>query len=121
MNTQITESSLDDVTHATMNALAAKGIQLGPDLAFSLNNIISDFLSEEVCINTVDDSQDKSDAKETLYFNVSITYESEQGSPVNKQDMQEYLENAINNERVNGALSNDHVSATNFSVILCEQ
>jgi hypothetical protein len=52
----------------------------------------------------------------TVEFSVRITYETEDGSPICEESAKENLYAAIENERMNGALTPDDVSALHVSV-----
>ncbi|MFD1876854.1 hypothetical protein [Vibrio chagasii] len=55
--------------------------------------------------------------KETLQFNVMITYETDEEGPVICPiSAKENLIAAIENERVNGALNPDDISATEITI-----
>lgn len=56
--------------------------------------------------------------KKVIEFSIKISYESDDGSPINEDAMQQALRDAIENERVNGALTQGHdeISASDFEL-----
>lgn len=59
-------------------------------------------------------------ALRTIHFLVSVKYDTHDDSPLCEQLARENLEDAIENERVNCALTPDNVSALSCSVSLTE-
>ncbi len=83
MNTQITETQLDNATHALALTLQNMGITLGDEIKCNLNDTISSFLYENVSVDVVSDEEvhDESKVQICKTRNVScnaneeITYE----------------------------------------------
>jgi len=51
-----------------------------------------------------------------IKFMVTVMYSSDDGGPICEESMKENLENAIENERVNGAITPDNISANHVEI-----
>lgn len=122
MKNTLSETSLDDVTHATVHALKQKGITLGDDGACELNDIIANFLTEQqaISITADEDAEPNTEKNVDLSFSVSISYEHIEGEDVNIPKMQRIFKEAIDEARQNGAFTDDFTSATDLLIIASE-
>lgn len=122
MKNTLSESALDDVTHATLHALKQKGIILGDDGACELNGVIASFLAEQQAISITEDGDTSPDRTQSvnLSFAVSMTYEHVEGGTVDTAEMQRLFEGGLNEARQNGAFSDEFIAATDLFVIASE-
>jgi len=63
MNTQITETQLDNVTHALTLTLQNMGIVLGDDTKSNLNDTLNSFLHANASVNVVSDEEGHDESK----------------------------------------------------------